>query len=327
MATVATYPQDDMPSPRRQNKKFTESVVSEQIIELPITSVTFEGGCQPREKTQEKIVDEYASLIASNVTLPPIRVVYDPDHDAYYCWDGYHRWAAHRKLALKTISAKVQTGTLRDAILLSCQANATHGLRRDESDVVRAVTRLLRDPEWRRWTSDRIAKECGGISPKLVQRIRSREGLDSLPDEKRVRVRVDKDGNEQEIVVRPAKQAPRPAAPTPKGVTANTKTGNTALITFLQELDEEGVKYERDLLTGLGTIQIVAKGIKTMYYVQSTIGPDEACLIAGKMIVLRTFLGNNYRIVIVGDPANDSRPYMKKLMDSLSGLEFRPVKP
>lgn len=51
---------------------------------------------------------------------------------------------------------------MRDAILWSCGANATHGVRRTNEDKRRAVMKLLNDPEWSESMPDReIARICG----------------------------------------------------------------------------------------------------------------------------------------------------------------------
>ena len=48
--------------------------------------------------------------------------------------DGFHRHVAHQWAERKTILTVPNPGGLREAILYSCSANATHGLRRLNAD-------------------------------------------------------------------------------------------------------------------------------------------------------------------------------------------------
>jgi hypothetical protein len=45
--------------------------------------------------------------------------------------------------------------------------NSDHGLPRSNEDKRRAVATLFNDPEWSRWSSRKIAKQCA-VSPDLV---------------------------------------------------------------------------------------------------------------------------------------------------------------
>ena len=57
------------------------------------------------------------------------------------------------------------------AILHGAGSNAVHGLRRTQADKRRAVERLLKDPEWARW-SDRKIAEVARVDHKTVGAIR-----------------------------------------------------------------------------------------------------------------------------------------------------------
>ena len=76
-----------------------------------------------------------------------------------------------RKIKQTEILAEVRAGTSRDAILYAIGANAAHGLRRTQADKRRAVERLLKDPEWSRW-SDRKIAEAAKVDHKTVAAIR-----------------------------------------------------------------------------------------------------------------------------------------------------------
>ena len=89
----------------------------------------------------------------------------------YWLADGFHRVGAARKIGRETIEAEVKDGSARDAILHGIGANASHGLRRTQADKQRAVERLLKDPEWARW-SDRKIAEVAKVDHKTVGKIR-----------------------------------------------------------------------------------------------------------------------------------------------------------
>jgi len=54
----------------------------------------------------------------------------------------------------------IKTGTKREAVLYSVGANTTHVLRRCNDDKRQAVTTLLKDDEWGKWSDGEIAKRC-----------------------------------------------------------------------------------------------------------------------------------------------------------------------
>ena len=94
------------------------------------------------------------------------------DGKVYWLADGFHRVRAKEKIGAKEVSAEVIPGQLRDAILHSVGANAAHGLRRTNADKYRAVERLLRDREWRKWSNREISRRCG-VSHAFVGQVRN----------------------------------------------------------------------------------------------------------------------------------------------------------
>ena len=75
----------------------------------------------------------------------------------------------------------VHTGTLRDAILFSFGCNSEHGLRRTNQDKRNAVTKMLGDSEWSKWSNAEIAKRCV-VSAQFVGIVRS--SLETVYSEK-----------------------------------------------------------------------------------------------------------------------------------------------
>jgi hypothetical protein len=76
---------------------------------------------------------------------------------------------------------EIRQGSLRDAILFACGANAVHGLRRTNKDKRRAVRTLLKDPEWSQWTDVEIARRCA-VDPKTVAAHRPKDIIGNSDD-------------------------------------------------------------------------------------------------------------------------------------------------
>lgn len=137
--------------------------------ELKLSSIRIDGGTQPRAKIDLDIVAEYSERLAAGDSFPPCEVVHDGKE--YWLWEGFHRYHAHAKAGKKTISCNVRQGTQRDAVLFSCGANASHGLRRTNEDKRHAILVLLNDSEWGA-KSDRWIAEQACVSDKTVASLR-----------------------------------------------------------------------------------------------------------------------------------------------------------
>jgi hypothetical protein len=129
---------------------------------IPIHLIRRDGGTQSRAAINQDVVAEYAELMSETAganPLPAVRVVFDGG--AYWLWDGFHRIDAAVQVGWRDIETEIRSGTRRDAVLLSCGANADHGLRRSNADKRRAVETLLRDNEWGKWSDREISRRCG----------------------------------------------------------------------------------------------------------------------------------------------------------------------
>ena len=122
-----------------------------------------------RVEMRIETIHDYADDMLNGAVFPPI-IVYFDDTD-YWLANGFHRVEAARKIEREDIAAEVRKGTARDAILHGIGSNATHGLRRTQADKRRAVEKLLKDPEWARW-SDRKIAETARVDHKTVGKIR-----------------------------------------------------------------------------------------------------------------------------------------------------------
>lgn len=127
-------------------------------------------GAQMRVEMRPETVNEYAADMLDGAIFPPV-VVFDDGTDLWLA-EGFHRVEATRKVEHTEIMAEIHAGTARDAILYAIGANATHGLRRTQADKRRAVERLLKDPEWGKWSDRKIAK-LAKVDHKTVGTMRS----------------------------------------------------------------------------------------------------------------------------------------------------------
>src|SRR5437879_4495602 len=140
-----------------------------KISVLNIDTVTISKDLQQRTSMDEDILQEYTEVWktwpspSTPPPFPPVHVV--SDGKSYWLYDGYYRIESAKRAGKLKIEAQVTPGDRRLAILLSCGANATHGLRRTNEDKRRAVGRLLADKEWRQWSDHEIAKRCGVSQP------------------------------------------------------------------------------------------------------------------------------------------------------------------
>jgi hypothetical protein len=126
---------------------------------IPIKQLRRDGGTQPRALLDTSVIADYTEAVLAGGTFPPVTVIFDGT--THWLADGFHRVAAAEAAGRTEIAADVRQGTHRDAVLISVGANAEHGLRRTNADKRRAVTTLLSDPEWSRWSDREIARKAG----------------------------------------------------------------------------------------------------------------------------------------------------------------------
>jgi hypothetical protein len=194
---------------RRKNPMIADATGTKSGTQaLEIALLRTDGGTQPRAALSETVAEEYADSGRAGVKLPPVVAFFDGE--SYWLADGFHRRWAHEKAGKETMPVDVRQGTLRDAILYSCKANATHGLRRNAADRERNVRTLLLDEEWGKCSDRWIAQECL-VSHPFVAKVRktlsggnasTRDGNGGVPGGN-VSTRTDRRGHEQ-----PATKAP-----------------------------------------------------------------------------------------------------------------------
>jgi hypothetical protein len=146
----------------------THTDISPSTQPVPLARIK-DGGAQMRIEIRSETVNDYATDMLNGAIFPPV-VVFDDGTDLWLA-DGFHRVEAARRIERETITAEIRQGTARDAILYGAGSNAAHGLRRTQADKRRAIERLLKDPEWARW-SDRKIAEVAKTDHKTVGKVR-----------------------------------------------------------------------------------------------------------------------------------------------------------
>jgi N6-adenosine-specific RNA methylase IME4 len=140
-----------------------------EIKRLRLDQLRTDGGTHCRIEINAFQLDEYVDAMRRKEKFPPVRARYDGTD--YWLWDGFHRVAAAQEFGAKAIEVEVKPGTRRDAILDAVGANTKHGLPRNNIDKREAVSKLLRDSEWVKWSNREIAR-CCRVSHEFVAQVR-----------------------------------------------------------------------------------------------------------------------------------------------------------
>lgn len=171
---------------------------------MKIADIKLNKQTQSRVSINQDTVLEYADEMLAGTKFPPITVYFDGLDN--YLVDGYHRYYAYKKAGIDDVEAKIEKGSLRDAILFAVGANSNHGLRRTSEDKRKAVMTMLDDLEWSEWSDVLIAKKCN-VSSMTVGRIRK-----SLNLERTETKYINKHGQEDVIKIsnmgRPVEEPP-----------------------------------------------------------------------------------------------------------------------
>jgi hypothetical protein len=180
-----------------QSAPEVDAVISTR--QLPLTSICTDPSSQGRVKIHSQIVREYAGAMKrqreeGTWRFPPIILFSEattslPNGDGRVYWigDGFHRVLTAKEAGLEEILAEVRAGNQRDALLYSLSANNAHGLPKTRADKRKAVSLLLSDAQWSRWSDVEIARHCQ-VSNRFVGTMRHRASLNnSMMRERKVR--------------------------------------------------------------------------------------------------------------------------------------------
>lgn len=139
------------------------------LDDIPLAAIRIDGGTQARTEIDEDIVAEYAEAISEGANMPPLVVFFDGAN--FWLADGFHRYHAYLQAGFEEGSAEIHTGLRDDAVLYAAGANASHGLRRTNTDKRNAVEMVLAIPKCAGWSNSAIAKACG-VSDHFVGTVR-----------------------------------------------------------------------------------------------------------------------------------------------------------
>jgi hypothetical protein len=141
---------------------------------VPLSAIPTDERAQVRVKVRPSVVRAYALAMKQQLREGGLRfpaVILFSDTERYILADGFHRVLAAREAGLCEFPADVRSGNERDAFLYSIAANAGHGLPRSNADKRKAVSLLLADPEWSKWSDHEIGRHCG-VSYRFVGKLR-----------------------------------------------------------------------------------------------------------------------------------------------------------
>lgn len=125
---------------------------------IKLDMITSDAGTQQRT-ISDSVVQEYMELMGDGHKFPAIDLV--SDGTMFWLWDGFHRFEAARRLQKKTLACAIRTGTLEDAIWLSCSANRDNGLPRTNDDKKKIILKLLAHEKWGRKSTSELARHVG----------------------------------------------------------------------------------------------------------------------------------------------------------------------
>ena len=148
---------------------------------IKLSSIVADPDLQPRAGMNLETIEDYADDMRRGDQFPPL-VVFHDGKSSYWLADGFHRLRAARAIGSKTILCEVRRGGKREALLYSVSCNAMHGLRRTNDDKRMAVSKLLKDKEWSKWSDNKVAKICH-VDNHTVMRLR--KSLGKSPSERR----------------------------------------------------------------------------------------------------------------------------------------------
>lgn len=148
----------------------SDILTNKEVKQVNIDLIDLSGSTQSRVESNQDKVDEYAEAMQNGDNFPPVDLYFDGQR--YWVGDGFHRIYACKSIGQTTVAAMVYQGTVRDALLHSVGANATHGLQRTNEDKRKAVLTLLNDEEWSKWSDRKIADKTG-VTHKTVSKYRS----------------------------------------------------------------------------------------------------------------------------------------------------------
>ncbi len=136
-----------------------------QLQPVKVSEIVMTAGTQMRSWMNTEAISEYAALMKEGVEFDPIEV-YLVD-DKFILVNGFHRVNAAIKAQLESISALITVGTLEQALWASIAANKKNALKRNTSDIQRAIEAALLHPNGAELSDRQIADHVGCSHPTV----------------------------------------------------------------------------------------------------------------------------------------------------------------
>ena len=143
---------------------------------MRLEQIRIDGGTQARAKMSEETVKTYADALKDGKKFPPVTVFFDSKD--YWLADGFNRYYAHQSIKRTEIEADIRRGSILDAKLYACGANASHGQPRTIADKRNAVLLVLNETAWKGMSERDVARACN-VSHTYVQIVK--KSLATLP--------------------------------------------------------------------------------------------------------------------------------------------------
>jgi hypothetical protein len=183
-----------------------EKMTKQQKIKL--SYIVADPDLQPPTGMNPETIEDYADDMRRGDKFPPLTVFYDGK--TYLLADGFHRYRAALAIKSKTISCDVRRGSKRDALLFSVSSNAAHGRRRSKADRRMAVTKLLEDKEWGKWSDREISRRCH-VGHPFVGQLRNELAVTGSSSSERTY--TTKHGTKAKMKTKNIGRKPKPAKP------------------------------------------------------------------------------------------------------------------
>ena len=142
---------------------------------IQLANITIDSKFQTRGQNDEETVAAYAELITAEENpnswpfAEPVRITIVGGY--YYLTDGFHRYAAAKRVGRRYVLASVKVGTYLEAFQDALGANASHGRQRTNQEKNNIVVVALSEPEISKLSNRAIAKICH-VSELLVRKHR-----------------------------------------------------------------------------------------------------------------------------------------------------------
>jgi hypothetical protein len=180
------------------------------ITTIALNALTLDPRLQPREKADRDLIDTYAADMARGDVFPPLRVIVGKDAERkthHWLVDGFHRYTAAKRNQRTEVAVEISDGSFDDAEDHVMTANRTHGARRTQADVQKAIRRALQTTRWQERSDNWIGKHIGCDHKTITTQREQLESTGEIPKLKRLR---GEDGKER------ARKCPPKPVPAPK---------------------------------------------------------------------------------------------------------------